>query len=91
MPTIPTPLIILPLLVSMVTFILRFYRLNPEENTRNPNFVAATTCLLMILVYMFGVQVVMGGSTLASLVFFVAAMAMALAAIRAMLRMRGRV
>jgi hypothetical protein len=91
MPTIPTPLIILPLLVSMVTFILRFYRLNPEENTRNPNFVAATACMLLILAYMFGVQVIMGGSTLASLVFFVAAMVMALAAIRAMLRMRGRV
>jgi hypothetical protein len=91
MPTIPTPLIILPLLVSMVTFLLRFYRLNPEENTRNPNFIAATACLLLMLTYMFGVVVVLGGSTLASLVFFVAAMAMALAAIRAMLRMRGRI
>ncbi len=91
MPTIPTPLIILPLLVSLVTFALRFYRLNPEENTRNPNFIAASACLLLMLTYMFGVQVVMGGSTLASLVFFVIAMAMALAAIRAMLRMRGRV
>jgi len=91
MPTIPTPLIILPLMVSMVTFILRFYRLNPEENTRNPNFIAATACLLLMLTYMFGVQVVMGGSTLASLVYFVAAMAMTLAAIRSMLRMRGRV
>jgi len=91
MPTIPTPLIILPLLVSMVTFLLRFYRLNPEENTRNANFMAATACILLMLTYLIGVQVVMGGSTLASLVYFVVAMAMALAAIRAMLRMRGKV
>jgi len=91
MPTIPTPLIILPLMVSMVTFILRFYRLNPEENTRNPNFIAATACLLLMLIYLLGVEAVIGGSTLASLVFFVIAMGMTLAAIRSMLRMRGRV
>jgi hypothetical protein len=88
---IPTVLIVLPLLVAMVTFLLRFYRLNPEENTRNPNFVAAVLCLLLMLTYLIGVQGFMGGSAIASVFYFVAAMVMALAAIRAMFRMRGRV
>jgi hypothetical protein len=88
---IPTALIILPLLVSMVTFIIRFYRLNPEENTRNPNFIAAALCLLLMLSYLIGVQAFMGGSAVASVFYFVVAMALAIAAIRSLFRMRGRV
>jgi len=91
MRAIPTVFIILPLLVSMVTFFIRFYRLNPEENTRNPNFIAAALCLGLMLTYLIGVQAAMGGSALASMVYFVASMALTLAAIRSMFRMRGRV
>lgn len=89
MPTIPTPLILVPLLMAMVAFFLRFYKLDPEENVRNPNFIAGAVCVVLSLVYLLVFRVALrGNNALASVLFFAVAVILAAAAIRVVMRAR---